>query len=486
VLGRTRKELDRTLAALRTALAERDEAFANLTTARAERDAYLRQRDEAIGEREAYLRQRDEALGEREAYLRQRDEAIGERNAYMRQLDEAISEGDEGLRQGDQWATTLHPHTQHTRMRDFTLVIPTHNRAQLLAALLSYLEMEKADCCVLVLDSSDPEMLEANRQRVAASNLDVEFAELASLDANEKWRQGIHKVSTPFCALCADDDLVVIESMGRCLEALRANQAASVVQGYGFSFLPRLDGDMELHGILSFNPTIDDSSPLKRVGKLFQRYQDTTYGVFRTSALQRIFDSLQPMTKNLFRELLGSALAVVDGHFIRLPIFSYGRSMARSGTYDYWHPLEWFCKDTKSLFAEYLHYRELLASAVIQRPENAHQLNEIQGVLDLIHLGYLVRHAPNSALKFIIEQKMAGLDFAEYWSHHEVQMPLYKAAEIGKGSVVAGSAPVRMGGGDRSYVLFPGFYDPRSVESPKWNSVVRLLSVLNHYRPVAS
>ena len=84
-------------------------------------------------------------------------------------------------------------------MRDFTLVIPTYNRAQQLAALLGYLEAQNADCRVLVLDSSGPEVLAANRERVAASSLDVEFAEFPDLEPIEKWRQGIHKVRTPFC-----------------------------------------------------------------------------------------------------------------------------------------------------------------------------------------------------------------------------------------------------------------------------------------------
>jgi glycosyltransferase domain-containing protein len=457
-------------------LRQRDEAIGELETC-------LRQRDEAIGERDTYLRQRDEAIGERDTYLCQRDEAIGERDTYLRQRDEAIGDGDEDLRQRDRSAAAVRTHTQRTVMGDFTLVIPTHNRAHLLEALLNYLETEQADCCVLVLDSSHPEILEANRQRVAASKLNVEFAEFMNVDANEKWRQGIHRVSTSFCALCADDDLVILEGVSRCLDVLRGNPAASVVQGYSFSFLPRLDGNIELNSIRYFTPTIDDSSPLARLNKLFQRYQDTTYGIFRTPALQRIFDVLQPMTTNLFRELLGSALAVVNGQLIRLPIFSHGRSMGASGVYEYWHPLEWFCKDSKSLFTEYLYYRELLAAAVIQRPDNEHQLNEIQEVLDLIHLRYLVQHAPSSVLKFIIEQKMAGLDFAEYWSRHELQLPLYKAAGIG-GSVM-GLAPANMPGRDRSYVLSPSFYDPMSVQSPQWSSVVRLISVLDNYRTLA-
>jgi hypothetical protein len=74
-------------------------------------------------------------------------------------------------------------------VRDFTLVIPTYNRAPLLAALLGYLEAEKADCRNLVLDSSRPEVMAANRERAAASTLDIEFAEFEDAAPTEKRRQ---------------------------------------------------------------------------------------------------------------------------------------------------------------------------------------------------------------------------------------------------------------------------------------------------------
>jgi hypothetical protein len=79
-------------------------------------------------------------------------------------------------------------------VRDFTLVIPTYNRAPLLAALLGYLEAEKADCRNLVLDSSRPEVMAANRERAAASTLDIEFAEFEDAAPREKRRQGFRKV----------------------------------------------------------------------------------------------------------------------------------------------------------------------------------------------------------------------------------------------------------------------------------------------------
>jgi glycosyltransferase domain-containing protein len=364
-------------------------------------------------------------------------------------------------------------------MRDFTLVIPTYNRAQLLAALLSYLETEKADCRVLVLDSSRPQVLAANRARVAASSLDVEFAEFPDLDPTDKWRRGIHKVTTPFCALCADDDLVILEGMRRCLDALRGNPAASVVQGYSFTFLPRPDGDMELNNIVYFRPTIDDGSPLERLDKLFQQYQAPSYGIFRTPALQRIFDALQALTEILARELLWSALTVIEGQLIRLPDFSYGRSMGPSAAYQHWHPLEWFCKDPDSLLSAYLRYRELLTARVIQRPDNEQQPDEVRNLLDLIHLRYLARHAPDSVLEFVAEQQMAGADFADYWPRPEIHLPLYKAANIRTPDPESKYLTIRR---DRFYAIHPNFYAPAALDSPQLKNIVSLLDTLDKYR----
>jgi glycosyltransferase domain-containing protein len=367
-------------------------------------------------------------------------------------------------------------------MRDFTLIIPTYNRQHLLAALLSYLETERADFHILVLDSSRPEVVAANRARLAASSLDSEFAEFSDLEPIEKWRRGIGQVTTPFCAVCADDDIVILETLNRCLNVLRDNAAAAAVQGYSFTFLPRPDGDIELNNIVYFTPTIDDASPLARLNRLFQPYQAPSYSVFRTPTLQRAFDTLQSVTEPLACELLWSALTVIEGQLIRLPNFSYGRSMGPSGRYEHWHPLEWLCKDPDGLFSEYRRYRDLIAAAVIQRPDNLHHRDEIQQLLDLIHLRYLARHSPDSALQFIAEQQMSDVDFAEYWPRYELQLPLYEAAGIGA-SAQEDSRPLEIRGQERSYVLFPNFYAPRGTRAPHLGDIVHLIRNLDSYWP---
>jgi glycosyltransferase domain-containing protein len=368
-------------------------------------------------------------------------------------------------------------------MRDFTLIIPTHNRAQLLAALLSFLEAEKADCRVLVLDSSRPKVMAANRAWVHASSLDVEFMEFVNETVEEKWRQGIQKVTTPFCALCADDDLIVLDGVRRCLDVLRGNPAVSVAQGFSFTFLPRPDGDLELNNIVYFSPSINDTAPLDRLARLFERYQALTYGIFRTPILQQIYDALRPLTSVLSRELMWSALTVIEGQAIRLPGFTHGRSMGPSAAYEHWHPLEWFCKDPEDLFAEYLRYRDLMAAAVIKRADNQRPADEVNSLLDLIHIRYLIRHAPDSALKFIADQEMAGIDFAAYWPNHEIHSPLYATAGVKALEGAEALGPRKLQSRDRSYLVFPQFFSPQESEPPQLNHIIGLTDTLDNYRP---
>jgi glycosyltransferase domain-containing protein len=375
-------------------------------------------------------------------------------------------------------------------MQDFTLVIPTYNRPKPLAALLKYLEAAQPPCRILVLDSSQPEPRAATRKLVQATNLTLDYLEFPSeMHPFDKFREGVHKVTTEFCALCADDDLVVPNGVARCLDALRSNPQASVAQGYSFSFLCQHTGDMDLGNILYFSSTIDDATPLARLAKLFSRYQAATYGNYRTPVLQRIFDTLKPMTSILGRELLGSALAAVEGQMIRVPCFSHGRSMDASERYQHWHPLEWFAKDPTGLFAEYRLYREQIAQAVLRRPDNTLDAPAVRRVIDIIHLRYMSKHAPDAALAFIAEQKLSDVPFEEYWPEREIHQPLNEAAHIGTSAPASTAAKsgIRHYGGARTYHLQPNFSAPLGVAAPGQEAITGLLRSLDHYclRPPA-
>jgi hypothetical protein len=276
----------------------------------------------------------------------------------------------------------------------------------------------------------------------------------------------------------------VFDGVERCLDALRCNPQASVAQGYSFSFLCQKNGNVDLGNVLYFTPTIDDAAPLTRLSTLFARYQAATYGNYRTPVLQRILRTLRPLNSILARELLGTALAAVEGQMIRVPYFSHGRSMDASERYEHWHPLEWFAKDSHGLFSEYHRYRELLAQAVLERPDYILDAAAVRRILDLIHLRYMVRHAPDSALTFIVNEKMRGVPFEEYWSRPEIHQPLHDTACIGTATPAIPAAEVKRErfGIRRTYSLHPNFSAPLGMVAPPPEAVAALLHRLDDYR----
>jgi glycosyltransferase domain-containing protein len=367
-------------------------------------------------------------------------------------------------------------------MRDFTLVIPTHNRPTMLGALLAYLKAMGVDWPILVLDSSAPDAQKLNVRCIESSELPFEHVDYSDKSVEEKWRLGFHRITTLYCALCADDDIVIVRNVRRCLDVLRANDAASVVQGYSFSFTERPDGYFELNNVPYYTDSIVEAGPLARIAALFARYQAPAYGIFRTRLLQEIFDSLRLLNYILSRELLWSALAVTAGHVIRVPCFSNGRSMGPSGPYEHWHPLEWVCKEPAGLFTEYVHYRGILTASVLARSDNTHSVEETQRILDQIHMRYLVKHAPASAMGFIIEQRLSGTDFEQYWPRSEIQNPLVDAAVIGRNpSVGQDLGPVIWRTDERSYVLHPNFYEPVGIKKPHAQVISSLVEDLDRY-----
>jgi len=313
----------------------------------------------------------------------------------------------------------------------YTLVIPTYNRSGQLATLLRYLERNRAAFPVLVLDSSGPDHRQRNRDMAKRLSLALTYVEYDhGTRPFDKFRDGIGMVKTDFCGLCADDDLVIIDGLTRCVEHLAQHPELSAAHGYYFSFVEPVHDPraMDLTGILYYTPDIASDDPVERLRDLFRNYQALTYATFRTRILRRVFDAVRPVESMLARELLSSALAVVFGKAARLPCFTNGRSLDASASYQHWHPLEWLMESPTALFQEYARYREILVTAVMVAPGHVRSREETYRAIDLVHMFYLLRHLPLDAYDFLMKHALAGANLADVWANLQVQLPLIRAS----------------------------------------------------------
>jgi glycosyltransferase domain-containing protein len=320
---------------------------------------------------------------------------------------------------------------------NFTLVIPTYNRPAQLARLLNYLVREKADFSILILDSSASPLRSEVKQIVNnTSSLSIRYLEFdETIKPFDKFYEGLCQVKTEFSQLCADDDFILVGGIRQCIDKLKSNSKASVVHGYYFSFLEcEIQGGMDITQIVYYSPTIDSPHPLVRLKDLFSHYQALTYGVYRTPILVKILSSIKNVEQILARELLASALAVVYGTAIRLPILTHGRSSGPSQNYQCWHPLEWLFKAPQGLFSAYQEYKSTLATEILNLSTNTESLENINKMLDLIHVGYLLYHTPSEAFGFLLDKTLQGDKVDDLWRAAEVQIPLTHAANKIPGS----------------------------------------------------
>jgi glycosyltransferase domain-containing protein len=301
---------------------------------------------------------------------------------------------------------------------DYTLIIPTYNRSGDLARLLRYLERHDADFRILVLDSSSDEMKQRNEVTIGRSALHLRHELLdASIHPFEKFRLGATLVETEFCSLCADDDLVLPQSLSEIVSALRDDRTHAVAHGWYFTFY--LTDHFGITSIVYRGESIDSESALLRVRQLLKTYEALTYGVHRTDILRTVLDEVRGLDSILFREVGAGVLTVARGKSLRVPVLYYGRSLGPSANYAEWHPLEFLARSPGRLFTEYMTFRKILIEVLSRGPEGGIPRGELEPLLDLFHLRYLSEYLQPRALDHVTDGVLAKRDpkdiIADVW-----------------------------------------------------------------------
>lgn len=288
----------------------------------------------------------------------------------------------------------------------FTLIVPTYNRPADLARLLTYLARLGADFPVLVLDSSGPAAQQANRDAAGKSGLDVRYETFDdAVSPWEKFWRGSELVRTPYCSLCADDDVVLPESLPPLVQHLETHPDFSLAHGWYFTFYS--NAHIGITSSVYRGASLNQDDPVARLHALFRNYEAVTYGVYRTPVMQSVLRDVQSINSLLGRELLGGALAVAMGKAARLPIFYYGRSLAPSQSYQHWHPLDFLISAPDGLYRDYAAYREILKNCLKSIYYIKYPDTELLTLIDLVHFRYLSDYVKPRIMDYLTEQVMA-------------------------------------------------------------------------------
>lgn len=246
-----------------------------------------------------------------------------------------------------------------TGLDALTVTIPTFNRPQHLKRLLTYYKAVDLQTRFLILDSS--EAATAAENAALAASLGPRFRHVvfsSSLPVAAKLSEGLGLVETPFCAFCADDDLIFPQALGHALDFLAGHPDYACCDGIYLNFFPS-KGEINFQ-VEYGSRGIEAGHPGARVFRLFQRYESMFYAVFRTPDLRDLFSFVKDIPTLHFQELFQAAGAVLKGKTHRLAEFYAARQHCDPAepTRDKWQTFYWFADDNLEFLQHYQAYRD--------------------------------------------------------------------------------------------------------------------------------
>jgi glycosyltransferase domain-containing protein len=392
----------------------------------------------------------------------------------------------------------------------FTLLIPTYDRPDLLVKLVRYYADSGFRHPIVVLDSSPEPARGRNRALLGQFDLDLTIREFdPATNPYAKFRDGVAGVTTRYCGLCADDDVVFVNAIEAAIVQLDRAPDCSAAHGVYFNMLAQ-GSTIEIRSVEQDTPGIDADTPLERCWQMLTRYSVLVYAVARREALLAAFERMASIPTVLFAELASAVSLALAGKIARLPFIHCGRSVGQSASYRGWHPHEIMAREPGAIFARYFEYREAIAPYVAAAcPETG--IDGVRRALDLMHMVYLRDFLDPRVLRGFYEDGLAGVTadvaVANYWRRwmsrdrsvhpvaaYEFANDAWFAAELAGGR----ADPVRGGlyhdflleGLDRSgtprvyklYVefVFPGYPAPSERVPDRW--VREIKANLDRYR----
>ncbi len=219
-------------------------------------------------------------------------------------------------------------------MSNVDIVIPTHNRIDLLRRILDYYQEYGRDFNFIVADSSSPTNKVRHKKLVSTySKLNILYIDRFSpnLEQHIKFAKMVKYIKSKYVVFCADDDFIIPNGIRQCVQFLQKNPDYAAAHGSYIGFYL-------FKGILSYKSfwwnfryahhSITGKSPEKRLASHLGNFTLALWAVRRTDQVKACYQELlkanfDPDLLLMFGELLPDALTAVYGKIKRLKVF-YG------------------------------------------------------------------------------------------------------------------------------------------------------------------
>ena len=277
-----------------------------------------------------------------------------------------------------------------------TIVIPTYNRPELLAGLLTYYHARASWIRLLILDSSRDEIKQQNATMMSQLGDAVShIIYREDINTTTKLINGLASVSTQYVSFCADDDLVFPLGLRKSISFLQENPGYVCAHGLYLNFRTERR-DIRLTGEYA-SPSIEAENSGARIFQLCQKYESLFYAVYRTADARQIFPALESIETAHFQELFQSVASVIHGKIKRLPLFYGARRTGppADAAREKWQTYAWFADNPAEFLDHYRQYREatwLYCQTSMRDPQWSQE--DFYRILDLSHAVYFSAACP--------------------------------------------------------------------------------------------
>jgi glycosyltransferase domain-containing protein len=223
--------------------------------------------------------------------------------------------------------------------RNVTIIVPSYNRPDLLAGVVSYLTDQCSFAEIAVVDGSDAEAAALNRAHCEAlagsPDTVLRYWHSAGSSPGERIRVAVDDVSTPLVGIVADDDLIDPVGYKRSVDFLMRHSDFSAAHGtyVGFSTADGSDALASVVPAYENSRSFVDEDAFDRCVAIFRDYVPLVYAVLRTEVMAeaaKIIHDLVPQDDYVTLELVMALVPAARGKVRRTQGLYYARRVESS------------------------------------------------------------------------------------------------------------------------------------------------------------
>ncbi len=295
-----------------------------------------------------------------------------------------------------------------------TVFIPTYNRPEMLRRTLAFLHQGGSSLPVIVGDGSDsPIVASLNERTCRQFGENVEYfrnppardIDGALKNFLSRYNVALARVKTPYVACCADDELLITDTVVECAKFLADNNDYAACHGMYLSFR-YADDAVQIDNMVYQEPSIDGNDVGGRLMQLYSNYEAPYYAVFRTEIQRRIIQSAQSIELAIMVETFHSAAAVSQGKIGRLDKIYYLRNVGvprHVNAIESWN--QWMVSDFDDFFERYREHRGRLINLISSGEVGDIDGQKLRRCIDMAFVLYL---GWGFQLDYWIDEYLAG------------------------------------------------------------------------------